>query len=51
MRIGTAERQEAQELALTPPLAALACTIFLVPHGWLAWLALPVLGLLLFGRR
>ncbi|WP_157838236.1 hypothetical protein [Mycolicibacterium aromaticivorans] len=49
MRIGTAERQEAQELALTP-LAALACTI-LVPHGWLAWLALPVLGLLLFGRR
>lgn len=49
VRIGTAERQEAQELALTP-LAALACTI-LVPHGWLAWLALPVLGLLLFGRR
>ncbi|WP_237159545.1 DUF1707 SHOCT-like domain-containing protein [Mycolicibacterium rhodesiae] len=32
------------------PLVALACTI-VVPHGWLAWLALPVLGLLLYGRR
>ncbi len=36
-------------MALTP-LVALAFTI-LVPHGWLAWLALPVLGLLLYGRR
>lgn len=32
------------------PLVALAFTI-LVPHGWLAWLALPVLGMLLYGRR
>lgn len=32
------------------PLVALAFTI-LVPHGWLAWLALPVVGMLLYGRR
>lgn len=32
------------------PLVALGCTI-LLPHGWLAWLALPVLGMLLYGRR
>jgi Domain of unknown function (DUF1707) len=32
------------------PLVALGFT-FLVPHGWLAWLALPVLGMLLYGRR
>ncbi|WP_225933649.1 DUF1707 SHOCT-like domain-containing protein [Mycolicibacterium pallens] len=32
------------------PLVALGFTI-LVPHGWLAWLALPVLGMLLYGRR
>lgn len=32
------------------PLVALGFTI-LVPHGWLAWLALPILGMLLYGRR
>ena len=32
------------------PLVALAFTM-LVPHGWLAWLALPVVGMLLYGRR
>ena len=32
------------------PLVALGFTI-LVPHGWLAWLALPVLGIVLYGRR
>ncbi|WP_228000199.1 DUF1707 domain-containing protein [Mycolicibacterium sp. P1-5] len=32
------------------PLIALGFTI-LVPHGWLAWLALPVLGMVLYGRR
>jgi hypothetical protein len=32
------------------PLVALAFTI-LVPHGWLAWLVLPVVGALLYGRR
>ncbi|TGD86822.1 DUF1707 domain-containing protein [Mycolicibacterium sp. CH28] len=32
------------------PLAALAFTI-LVPHGWLAWLAMPVVGMLLYGVR
>jgi DUF1707 SHOCT-like domain len=30
------------------PLIALAFTM-LVPHGWLAWLALPVAGMLLYG--
>jgi len=30
------------------PLIALAFTM-LVPHGWLAWLALPVTGMLLYG--
>lgn len=30
------------------PLIALAFTV-LVPHGWLAWLALPVVGILLYG--
>jgi len=29
------------------PLVALAFTI-LVPHGWLAWLALPILGIVLY---
>ena len=29
------------------PLVALGFTI-LVPHGWLAWLALPILGILLY---
>ncbi|SBS71959.1 conserved hypothetical protein [uncultured Mycobacterium sp.] len=33
-------------MALTP-LVALGFTI-LVPHGWLAWLALPILGILLY---
>ena len=32
------------------PLVALAFTM-LVPHGWLAWLALPVVGMLLYGSR
>ena len=32
------------------PLVALAFTI-LVPHGWLAWLAMPVIGMLLYGVR
>ncbi len=32
------------------PLVALAFTI-LVPKGWLAWLALPVVGILLYARR
>ncbi len=32
------------------PLIALGFTM-LVPHGWLAWLALPVVGMLLYGRR
>lgn len=32
------------------PLIALAFTM-LVPHGWLAWLALPVVGMLLYGPR
>lgn len=32
------------------PLVAVAFTI-LVPNGWLAWLALPVVGMLLYGRR
>ena len=32
------------------PLVALGFTI-LVPHGWLAWLALPLLGILLYSRR
>jgi hypothetical protein len=31
------------------PLVALGFTI-LVPHGWLAWLALPILGILLYRR-
>ncbi|MGY4710224.1 DUF1707 SHOCT-like domain-containing protein [Mycolicibacterium sp. CBM1] len=54
---GVASRQDTERvrdwraivMALIP-LAALAFTI-LVPHGWLAWLALPVLGMLLYGRR
>lgn len=32
------------------PLIALGFTM-LVPHGWLAWLALPVVGMLLYGPR
>ncbi|HEY5151841.1 MAG TPA: DUF1707 domain-containing protein [Mycobacterium sp.] len=32
------------------PLIALAFTM-MVPHGWLAWLTLPVVGMLLYGRR
>jgi len=32
------------------PLIALAFTM-LVPHGWLAWLALPVVGVILYGLR
>jgi hypothetical protein len=32
------------------PLIALAFTM-LVPHGWLAWLALPVVGMILYGPR
>jgi len=32
------------------PMIALALTI-LVPYGWLAWLAIPVLGISLYGRR
>jgi hypothetical protein len=32
------------------PLVALGFTI-LVPHGWLAWLALPILGMLLYRGR
>lgn len=32
------------------PLVALAFTM-LVPHGWLAWLAMPVVGALLYGSR
>lgn len=32
------------------PLVALGFTI-LVPHGWLAWLALPILGILLYRGR
>lgn len=30
------------------PLIALGVTI-LVPHGWLAWLAIPAAGILLYG--
>jgi hypothetical protein len=32
------------------PLVALGFTI-LVPHGWLAWLALPILGIVLYRGR
>ena len=32
------------------PLVALGFTV-LVPHGWLAWLALPILGILLYRGR
>jgi hypothetical protein len=54
VRIGTAEREEAMTLLSRQfsegrlnPLVALGFTI-LVPHGWLTWLALPILGILLY---
>lgn len=44
--IGAPRDWRAVVMALVP-LVALGFTI-LVPHGWLAWLALPILGILLY---